>query len=79
MRPFSPEEAQVNSWVRTYTRKRGKSFEIKDKYQLKEITDSSLKRFWPDNLTRVRIVWRQPELSGDCSTVGDLAENGIWK
>jgi hypothetical protein len=114
-----PEEAKVKNWVRIYTLKRGKSFEIKDQYQLKaltgqtttshlltcckvsiakpgvlrlegdgfvlnmsydskrfkpemepvEITDSLLKRYWPDNLTRVRMVLRQPELSGSYSFV----------
>jgi hypothetical protein len=33
-----PDNAKVKSWVRTYTLKRGKSFIISDKYQLKEIT-----------------------------------------
>lgn len=33
-----PEEAGVKSWVRTYTLKRGNRFEIKDHYQLNEVT-----------------------------------------
>jgi hypothetical protein len=33
-----PDKAKVESWVRTYTLKRGKSLEINDKYKLKELT-----------------------------------------
>ncbi|MDR2473121.1 MAG: heparinase II/III-family protein, partial [Tannerella sp.] len=101
-----PEAAKVKSWVRNYTLKRGKSFTIGDKYQLKElvglpissnlltsckvsilkpgllkfegegfnlvmtynakiikpeieplqITDKGLKRYWPNDLTRIRMV-----------------------
>ena len=36
-----PEKAKVESWVRTYTLKRGKSFEISDKYKLTELTDAT--------------------------------------
>ena len=108
-----PEEAKVKSWVRTYVLKRGKSFEIKDSYQLNEvtgqptgsnlltsckvsiskpgvlrfegdgfvlnmsynsslfkpeiepipITDEQLKRYWPGDLTRVKMTLLKPKLS----------------
>jgi uncharacterized protein YuzB (UPF0349 family) len=109
-----PEEAGVKSWVRTYTLKRGNSFEIKDRYRLSEVTgqptasnlltacrvsiakpgvlrfegdgfvlnmsynesvfkpeietvpvtDRQLRRYWPDGLTRIKMVLQQPKLSG---------------
>jgi len=33
-----PEAAQVKSWVRTYTLNRGKSFVVRDRYELGEVT-----------------------------------------
>ncbi|MDR0699683.1 MAG: heparinase II/III-family protein [Tannerella sp.] len=112
-----PDEAKVESWVRSYTLKRGKSFTISDKYQLKEvcdkatssnlltycnvsivkpgilkfegdgfnlnmsydakifkpeiefidITDRQLKRYWPNGLTRIRMILSQPKLAGNYS------------
>jgi len=112
-----PEAAKVKSWVRSYTLKRGKSFTVSDKYQLKEvsnkttssnlltyckvslvkpgllkfegdgfildmtydsnilkpeiepitITDNSLKRYWPDGLTRIRMLIMNPEIAGSYS------------
>jgi hypothetical protein len=109
-----PEEAQVKSWIRTYTLNRGKSFIIKDKFELKalkgmvsssnlitcckvsivkpgilsfegdgfnlhmsydpafvtpqiefiEVKDRSLKRYWPDGVTRVRLEFIKPSLKG---------------
>jgi len=110
-----PKEAQVKSWLRTYTLNRGKSFSIQDKFELlkvvpdkvtqsniityckvtevkpgliklegdgftinmnynskvvkpviefKEVTDRSLKRYWPDGVTRIKLEFIKPELKG---------------
>lgn len=110
-----PEEAQVKSWIRTYTLNKGKSFVINDKFELskvvpgkvtssnlityckvtevkpgliklegegftinmnynskvvkpviefKEVTDRSLKRYWPNGITRIKLEFLKPELKG---------------
>jgi hypothetical protein len=109
-----PKEAQVKSWVRSYTLNRGKNFAISDKYELGgndkavtssnlvtcckvsevkpgllqftgdgfsmnmtynskivkpkieyiEVTDRSLKRYWPDGVTRVIMEIINPGLKG---------------
>lgn len=114
-----PEAAKVLSWVRTYTLKRGRSFVISDKYELKEvtgaptasnlmtyckvtlvkpgmlkfegdgftlnmtynqkvltpeieyieITDRTLKRYWPNGVTRVKLKVINPALKGSMSLV----------
>jgi hypothetical protein len=107
------KNAQVKSWIRSYTLKRGKSFIINDKYELtgingvtssnlisyckvtlvrpglitlegdgftlamsynpktitpdiefREITDRSLKRYWPNGVTRIKLVFTNPGLEG---------------
>jgi heparinase II/III-like protein len=109
-----PKEANVNTWVRSYTLNRGKSFVIKDKYEISEITqnksssnlityckvseekpgllklegdgfslkmsynpkvvipkiefieitDHSLKRYWPKGVTRIILEYIHPGLKG---------------
>jgi len=109
-----PTEAQVKSWVRSYTLNRGKSFNIKDKYELSavskavtssnlityckvsevkpgllkfdgdgfslnmtynpkvvtakiefiEVTDRSLRRYWPNGVTRVKLEFINPGVKG---------------
>jgi hypothetical protein len=108
-----PEQANVNSWIRSYTLKRGKSFVISDEYELAEVsgtsssnlityckvtkvspgllkfegdgytldmtydpkvlnpeiqfievTDSSLKRYWPNGVTQVLLELVNPGLNG---------------
>jgi hypothetical protein len=107
-------EAQVSSWVRSYTLNRGRNFIVNDKYELvknsgvissnlityckvtevspgilrftgedfslnmsynqnklrpvielREITDRSLRRYWPDGITRVRMEFINPGLKGE--------------
>ena len=110
-----PEQAQVKSWIRSYSLIRGKSFTIADKYELTglngsvtssnlmtyckvtemkpgllrfegdgfslnmsynpkivnpkiefiEVTDPSLKRFWPKGVTRVKLQFINPALKGN--------------
>ena len=112
-----PKEAQVKSWIRSYTLNRGKSFIILDKYELSgkgkrntssnlityckvsetkpghlkfegdgfslilsynpkivtpkieyiEVTDRSLKRYWPMGVTRVKLEFNNPGLKGEQS------------
>ncbi len=107
-----PKDAAVKSWVRGYTLNRGKSFIIKDKFELSalkpaattsnlityckvsevkpgllsfqgdgyklnmsynqnvvsakiqfiEVTDRSLKRYWPNGVTRVVLEFKKPAL-----------------
>jgi hypothetical protein len=109
-----PAEARVKSWIRSYTLNRGKSFVIKDKYELAETTsaitssnlmtcckvtivksgllrfdgdgfsllmkydpkiltpkiefidvqDRTLKRYWPNGVTRVKMEFMNPQLKG---------------
>jgi hypothetical protein len=109
-----PEGAQVKSWIRTYTLNRGKSFIIKDNFELNaltgevtssnlitcckvtrvkpgllrfdgdgfslnmsynpeavtpeiefiEVNDRSLKRYWPDGVTRIKLEFNKPSLKG---------------
>ncbi len=108
-----PEEAKVNSWIRSYTLNRGKNFSISDKYDLSEIsgttssnlisycrvtelkpgllkfegdgftlnmtynpkvvnpkiefipiTDSKLKSYWPNGVSRVILEFLKPGLKG---------------
>lgn len=108
------KDAQVKSWVRSYTLNRGKSFVISDKYELSgktnsttssnlityckvselkpgllkfsgdgfnmnmsynpkivsakiefiEVKDKSLRRYWPDGVTRVKLEFINPGLLG---------------
>jgi hypothetical protein len=111
-----PESAKVISWIRTYNLNRGKSFVIKDRYELAddvadaatssnlmtyckvtqvkpgllrldgdgfalnmnydpkivsasiefiEVKDNSLKRYWPDGVTRIKLQFRNPGLKGN--------------
>ncbi len=111
-----PESAKVISWLRSYTLNRGKSFTIKDKYELAdaisgattstnlmtyckvsqikpgilrldgegfslnmtynpevvsasiefiEVKDNSLKRYWPQGVTRIKLQFRNPGLKGN--------------
>jgi hypothetical protein len=110
-----PEEAIVKRWVRSYTLNRGKSFIIKDKYELNAknnkqttsnlitycrvsqvkpglirfdgdgfslnmayntgsvtpeiefipVNDRTLKRYWPDGVTRIKMVNKNPGLKGE--------------
>lgn len=112
-----PAEAKVKKWERTYTLTRGKSFEIKDAYQLEEVTgqttashlltccdvtvekpgvlrltgdgfvikmtynaslfkpeieplpieDTQLKRYWPNDLVRIKMVLQEPRMAGSYS------------
>jgi hypothetical protein len=114
-----PAEAQVKSWIRSYTLNRGKSFVIGDKFELTartsaitstnlityckvtevkagllklegdgftinmaydskkltpriefiEVKDRSLKRYWPDGVTRIRLEFNSPSLKGETSIV----------
>lgn len=108
-----PEAAGVKSWLRTYTLNRGKSFVIRDQYELNavegvtssnlmtccqvsqvkpgllkldgegfslsltynprvvtpkiefiEVTDRSLKRYWPNGVTRIKLEFNQPGRKG---------------
>jgi hypothetical protein len=109
-----PEGAKVKSWMRSYTLNRGKSFIIKDKYELNSITaavtstnlityckvtevkpgllrfdgngfslgmtynskvvtpkiefievkDRTLRRYWPDGVTRIKMEFIKPGLKG---------------
>ncbi len=109
-----PKEAQVKSWIRSYTLNRGQSFVISDKYELTrksdavtssnlmtyckvtiekpgllkfagdgfnmnmtynpkvvsakiefiEITDRSLRRYWPNGVTRVKLEFINSGLKG---------------
>lgn len=109
-----PEGAKVKSWVRSYTLNRGKSFIIKDKYELSSVTasvtstnlityckvievkpgllrldgngfslsmtynskvvtpkiefievkDRTLRRYWPDGVTRIKMEFIKPGLKG---------------
>ncbi len=110
------EQANVKSWIRSYTLTRGKSFTISDRFELGkisgttssnlitsckvtqvksgllrfdgdgfslqmtyspaavtpaiefiEVTDRSLKRYWPDGVTRVKLVFNKPSLKGSQS------------
>lgn len=110
------EQANVKSWIRSYTLNRGKSFTISDRFELGkisgttssnlitsckvtqvksgllrfdgdgfslqmtyspaavtpeiefiEVTDRSLKRYWPDGVTRVKLLFNKPSLKGNQS------------
>jgi hypothetical protein len=110
-----PSEAMVRTWIRSYTLNRGKSFVIKDKYELTAknnkpttsnlitycrvsqvkpglirfegdgfslnmtynagsvapviefipVSDRTLKRYWPDGVTRIKLVYNNPGLKGE--------------
>jgi hypothetical protein len=108
-----PKDAQVNSWIRSYTLNRGKSFIISDKFELGglkgktssnlvtyckvsqvksgmlklegdgfilnlsynpkivtpeiefiKVTDNSLKRYWPEGVTRIKLKFNNPGIKG---------------
>jgi hypothetical protein len=109
-----PDEAQVKSWIRSYTLNRGKSFAVSDKYEMKgsnksvtssnlityckvsqvkpgslkfsgegftlemiynpkmlipkiefiDVTDGTLKRYWPNGVTHVSMEFKNPGLKG---------------
>ncbi len=112
-----PAEAKVKSWIRSYTLNRGKSFVIRDRYELAlqtgkptssnlityckvsivkpglirldgngfslnmtynpksvtpevefiEIKDRTLKRYWPEGITRIKLMFTDPALKGEQS------------